>query len=96
MSVHQRIFDDVVLHEVVKEDLFEFIGIGHTNKLMVLCELNQDFFLVRFGVQDLRAICQCYKGVLIGGDPTELKLWRNKMSSKVSGRLKGGWVVLNK
>ena len=44
MSVHQRIFDDVVLHEVVKEDVFEFIGLGHTKKWMVLCELHQDLF----------------------------------------------------
>ena len=40
-SVRPRIFDDVVIHEVVKGDVFEFIGRGRTKNWMVLCESHQ-------------------------------------------------------
>ena len=43
-SVRPDIFDDVVMHEVVKGDVFEFVGIGHTKNLIALCESLQEWF----------------------------------------------------
>ena len=43
-SVRPHIFDDVVIHEVVKGDVFEFIGLGRRNNWMVLCESHQEWF----------------------------------------------------
>ena len=44
VSVWPRIFDDIVMHEVVKGDIFEFAGIGRTKNWIVLCESRQDWF----------------------------------------------------
>ena len=38
------ILDDVVIHEVFKGDVFEFIGLGRTKSWIVLCELRQYWF----------------------------------------------------
>ena len=32
------------MHVVLKGGIFEFIGLGHTNNGIVLCELHQDWF----------------------------------------------------
>ena len=42
--VRPHIFDDVVMHEVVKGGIFKFIGRICTNNCMVFCELHQDWF----------------------------------------------------
>ena len=39
-----RIFDDIIMHEVFKGDVFYFVGIGHTKNYIVLCELRQDWY----------------------------------------------------
>ena len=41
-SVCPHIFDEAIIHEVVKGDVFEFIGRGLTKNCMVLCESHQD------------------------------------------------------
>ena len=43
-SVFPRIFDDAVMHEVVKGCVFEFIGRGHTKNWVVCYELHQYCF----------------------------------------------------
>ena len=43
-SVHPNMIDNVIMHEVVKGDVFEFIGIGSTKNWVVLCESRQDWF----------------------------------------------------
>ena len=43
-SICPCIFDDVVIHEVVKGGVFELIGRGRMKNWMVLCELHQDWF----------------------------------------------------
>ena len=47
-SVRPHIFDDVVMNEVVKGEVLEFIGLGNTNIWIVLCELRQywSYFVV--------------------------------------------------
>ena len=42
--VRPHILDDVVMHEVFKGDIFEFIALGNTNNWIVLCESQQDWF----------------------------------------------------
>ena len=41
-SVHPNMIDNVIMHEVVKGDVFEYIGRRRTNKWMVLCDSYQD------------------------------------------------------
>ena len=43
-SVRPRISDDVVIHVLVKGDIFYFIGCGRTENWIVLCESHQDWF----------------------------------------------------
>ena len=40
-SVRPRISDVIAIHESVKEDVFEFIGVRCTKNCMVLCESHQ-------------------------------------------------------
>ena len=43
-SICPHIFDVFVMNELVKGELFEFIGHMCMNKWMVLCDLHQDWF----------------------------------------------------
>ena len=43
-SVLPCIFDDVVIHEVVKGDVFEFVGLGHKRNWILLCDSQYDWF----------------------------------------------------
>ena len=43
-SVCSHIFYVIIIREVVKEDVFEFIGRRHTKKWMGLCDSHQDWF----------------------------------------------------
>ena len=43
-SICSHIFDGVVMHEIVKGGVFEFIGLGRTKKRTVSCEFRQDWF----------------------------------------------------
>ena len=42
--VRPRISDEFLMHEVLKYDIFEFIGIWRTKNWIVLCESRQDWF----------------------------------------------------
>ena len=39
-----HILNDVIIHVVVKGDIFEFIGLGGTDNGILLCELHQNLF----------------------------------------------------
>ena len=92
VPVLPRISDVVVMHEVVKGGICDFIIHICTKNWMVLCELHQSWFF--FGiVQDLHSICQCYEEVPMGIDPTVCNFLRNNVFSCTSGSFKGGWVV---
>ena len=43
-SVRLLILDDVVMHEVVKGGVFEFIGFVRMKNWIVLCEFRHDWF----------------------------------------------------
>ena len=43
-SVRRRILDDILMHAVVKGDVFYFIGLGRTKNGIVLCESRQYWF----------------------------------------------------
>ena len=43
-SVRTHGSDDVVIHAIVKGNLFNFIGLGGMKNRIVLCELRQDWF----------------------------------------------------
>ena len=43
-SLHQHIFDESVINELFKGEVFEFIGIGRIKNCMMLCESHQDRF----------------------------------------------------
>ena len=42
--VRPHIPDDVLTNEVVKGDVFEFVGLGRTKNYIVLCDSYQDKF----------------------------------------------------
>ena len=44
MSVLPNTSDGVIMHELVKGDVFEFIGIGHKKNWIVFCKLSKDWF----------------------------------------------------
>ena len=88
-----RISDDVVMYEVFKGYVFYFIGLGHTNNWIVLCESLQDWF--EFVVM--------YKTRITHANVTNKVRWEGielcesfggtRLFSWASGILKGGRVV---
>ena len=92
-SVRPRIFDDVVILEVVKGGVFSFIGRGRTKGWMLLCESNQYWFqffsmlktrmphsniMKKFQCEVIQ-LCEIFGGTII--------------SSWASGSFQSGWVV---
>ena len=44
MSFHPRVYDDVVMHVIVKGGAFQFICHGCTNNGILFCELRQGWY----------------------------------------------------
>ena len=87
--VRQHISDDVVMHEVFKGEVLDFIGIGRTKNCILLCESRQDWFGFCCDVQDLHATCQCYEEGPMGENRTVSIFWRNKTFYSVKWKLRG-------
>ena len=43
-AVRPHIFDDAVIHKLVKGDVFKFVGLGRMKNWIVFCESREDWF----------------------------------------------------
>ena len=96
VSVRPHILDYIVMHEVVKGGVFEFIGLGRKKNWIVLCELRQDWF-------DFVAM---YKTLMTDENAMKKVRWEGiklceifggaRIFSRESGSFKGAWVIHRK
>ena len=93
MSFCPSKFEYVVVHEVVKGDLFEFLGLGCTNNWILLCELHQDWFYFIAIYKTCMSNENVMKKVRWNGIQLCAIFVGTGLFSWLSGNFKGGWEV---
>ena len=92
--VRPCIFDDVIMHEVFKGGVFQFIGVGRTKYGIVLCESPQDWFEVVVIYKTLMTHANFIKKVQWEGIEQCEIFGGTRLFSPQSGVFQGGWVML--
>ena len=92
-SVHSHISNDVVMYEVVKGDVFEFIELGHTKNWILLCKSRQDWFYFVATYKTQIPHTNVMKKVQWEGIELFAIFGGTRMFIQATGRFKGGWVV---
>ena len=92
-SVLPFIFDDVVMHEAFKGNIFEFIGHRRTSKWTFSCEYHPRICLVCCNVKDLHTTYKYYEEVPMEGNAIVCKFSGTRLFSRASESFNGGLVV---